>query len=114
MIIHNVNTARAVELVKLLEELARGRVRADPSNPTGCDMVCNATPMGMAGGDPLGPELLASSMFVGDVISGHGLTPFLPAARAACCQTADGDQMVDAVQGIMVDFLRGKETAPMR
>jgi shikimate dehydrogenase len=72
-------------------------------------MVCNATPMGMAGGGrlPVATDLLTSSMFVGDVISGHGVTPFLEAARAAGCKTASGGQMVEAVQELMVDFLLG-------
>ena len=46
-------------------------------------------------------------MFVGDVVAGHGLTPFLAAARAVGCKTTDGDQMVDAVQTIMLDFMLG-------
>jgi len=72
-------------------------------------MVCNATPLGMAAGDPLplDPALLSAEMFVGDVVAGHGLTPFLAAARAVGCKTTDGDQMVDAVQTIMLDFMLG-------
>ena len=78
-----------------------------PPDPTGCDMVCNATPLGMAEGDPLPlvTDLLTSSMFVGDVIAGHGLTPFLAAAEAAGCRTANGGQMVEAVQDLMVEFM---------
>lgn len=73
-------------------------------------MVCNASPMGMAEGDPLpvAANLLSSSMFVGDVIAGHGVTPFLQAAQAAGCKTANGDQMVEAVQEMMLDFMQGK------
>jgi shikimate dehydrogenase len=44
-------------------------------------------------------------MFVGDVIAGHGVTPFLRAALAAGCKTANGDQMVEAVQEVMLDFM---------
>ena len=60
-------------------------------------------------GDPLpvDGDLLASSMFVGDVIAGHGLTPFLAAAEAAGCRTANGGHMVEAVQELMVDFMVG-------
>jgi shikimate 5-dehydrogenase len=78
-----------------------------PSDPTGCDLVCNATPLGMAEGDPLplDADLLTSSMFVGDVIAGHGLTPLLAAAEAVGCRTANGGQMVEAVQELMVDFM---------
>ena len=47
-------------------------------------------------------------MFVGDVIAGHGLTPFLEAAQSAGCTTANGGHMVDAAQDLMADFF----TAP--
>ena len=70
--------------------------------------------MGMNEDDPLpvDADLLTSSMFVGDVIAGHGLTPFLAAAEAAGCRTANGAQMVEAVQELMVDFMLGDEAAP--
>jgi shikimate dehydrogenase len=73
-------------------------------------MVVNATPMGMSPNDPLpvAAQLLTSSMFVGDVVAGHGVTPFLQAARAAGCKTADGVQMVEAGMEIIPDFLLGK------
>jgi shikimate dehydrogenase len=46
-------------------------------------------------------------MFVGDVIAGHGVTPFFAAAEAAGGKTANGGQMVEAVQELMIDFLLG-------
>jgi shikimate dehydrogenase len=39
------------------------------------------------------------------VIAGHGVTPLLIAAQSAGCKTANGVQMVDAVQEMMLDFL---------
>jgi shikimate dehydrogenase len=109
LIVHDIDGARAAHLIGLLSKMGRGRVTAGPPDPTGCDMVCNATPMGMADGDPLpiAPHLLAASMFVGDVIAGHGVTPFLRAAQAVGCKTANGDQMVSAVQEMMLDFMLG-------
>ncbi len=110
LIIHDTNAARVAELMALVADVGRGRVTSGPADPTGCDMMCNATPLGMAEGDPLpvAADLLASSIFVGDVIAGHGETPFLAAARAAGCKTANGDQMVEAVQEMMLDFLLDK------
>lgn len=110
LIIHDTNQSRLAHLVELLSGLGRGRVIAGPPDPTGCEMVCNATPMGMAAEDPLPvpAHLLTSSMFVGDVIAGHGVTPLLQAARAVGCKTADGVRMVEAVMEIMPDFLLGK------
>jgi len=110
LIIHDSSEARVAQLMEVVGELGRDRVRAGSADPTGCDMVCNATPMGMADGDPLPVDgkLLKSTMFVGDVIAGHGTTPFLRAAQAAGCKTANGDQMVEAVQEMMLDFMQGK------
>lgn len=110
LIIHDPHEARRTALIELLAGVGRGRVTAGPPDPTGCDMVCNASPLGMAEGDPLpvAADLLAPSMFVGDVIAGHGETPFLAAARAAGCKTANGDHMVEAAQEMMVNFfMRG-------
>ena len=58
----------------------------------------NATPMGMEDGDPLPvvAVLLTPSVFVGDVIAGHGVTPFIKAAQAVGCKTANGGRMVEA------------------
>jgi shikimate dehydrogenase len=109
LIIHDTNAARVVELMALVADSDRGRITASPPDPTGCDMVCNATPMGMAEGDPLpiAADLLAPSMFVGDVIAGHGETALVSAARAAGCKTANGDHMVEAAQEMMLDFFLG-------
>ena len=79
LVIHDADESRVATLIELLSGLGQGRVSAGPPDPTGCDLVCNATPMGMEENDPLPVDaaLLRSSMFVGDVIAGHGLTPFL-------------------------------------
>lgn len=110
LIIHDIDPGRTDKLLSLLASRADGRVRAGGADPSGCDIVCNATTMGMADGDPLplDASLLKPSMFVADVVAGHGLTPLLAAARAAGCRTSNGDQMVDAVQAMMLDFLLGK------
>lgn len=93
--------------LSLLSGLDRGRVIVGPTDPTGCDIVVNATPMGMSLNDPLPlpAHLLTSAMFVGDVVAGQGITPFIQAARAADCKTTDSFQMVEAGIEIMPDFL---------
>lgn len=110
LIFHDTNQRRLADLVALLARRGRGSVLAGPPDPKDCDVVCNATPLGMSSEDPLpvDAKLLAPSMFVGDVIAGHGVTPLLQAARAAGCKTADGVQMVEAVMDIMPDFLLGR------
>lgn len=54
----------------------------------------------------------AIAMFVGDVIAGHGVTPFLEAAEAAGCRTANGGHMVEAAQDVMADFMLQRADAP--
>jgi shikimate dehydrogenase len=107
LVIHDADESRVGALLELLKDLGQGRVSAGSPDPTGCDLVCNATPMGMADGDPLPVDaaLLDSSMFVGDVIAGHGVTPFIEAAEAAGCKTANGGHMVEAAQALMADFM---------
>lgn len=110
LIVHDIDATRAAQLVKHLSDMGPpGRIVAGPADPAGCDMVCNATPLGMADDDPmpLPASLLRPTMFVGDVIAGHGETPLLRAARAQGCRTANGDQMVEAVQAMMIDFMLG-------
>lgn len=107
LVIHDADDSRAAALVKLL---ADERATAGGADPTDCDLVFNATPMGMEETDPLpvDPTLLTSSMFVGDVISGHGTTSLIAAAQAAGCRTAGGGDMVEAVQDLMADFMMGR------
>ncbi len=107
LIIHDADESRTQKLLSVIAEFGNGRARSGPPDPTGCDMVSNATSAGMASGDPLpvAESLLKPGMFVGDVIAGHGLTPLLRAAQAAGCKTANGDQMVEAGQEMMLDFM---------
>lgn len=107
LVLHDAHEARTNDLVRLLSGLGRGSVVKGAPDPTGFDGVVNATPMGMSSEDPLPipAHLLNSSMFVGDVVAGHGFTPLIQAARAAGCQTADGVQMVEAGVKMMPDFL---------
>jgi shikimate dehydrogenase len=52
------------------------------NDPAGYQLVVNATPLGMADGDPLplDPERLDPDAFVGDVVLRQGLSPLLEAA----------------------------------
>lgn len=104
LIVHDRDGSRVEALLDLV---STRRIVAGAPDPTGCDLVFNATSTGMAPGDPspIDVSLLDRSTFVGDVIAGHGTTPLVQAARAAGCKTATGTQMVEAVQDLMADFL---------
>jgi shikimate dehydrogenase len=114
LIVHDAAASRVASLLDLTAILGDSRIKPGPPDPTGCDLVFNATPLGMEEGDPLPVDaaLLSSSMFVGDVIAGHGVTPFVRAAQDASCNSADGDDMVEAVQDLMADFMLGVTTDP--
>jgi shikimate dehydrogenase len=66
------------------------------NDPHGCDIVVNATPLGMNDGDPLplDVERLGSSSFVGEVVLKEEVTPFLRAAQAKGCITQVGLDML--------------------
>jgi shikimate dehydrogenase len=110
LVIHDTDAARVSQLLGILGELGAGRAKVGGPDPAGFDMVCNATPMGFTDSDPLpvAADRLEPSMFVGDVIARHGVTPLLKAAEAAGCKTANGTQMVEAVQEMMLDFMLNK------
>jgi shikimate dehydrogenase len=107
IVVYDTNEPRTVELIRLMPDAGDHRLEAGLPDPRGFDMVFNATSMGMNHDDPLPVDvsLLDSSMFVGDVIAGHGVTPLIRAALDAGCRVADGDQMVEAVQALMADFM---------
>ena len=106
--VHDVDVARSERIVGLLKEKWGNKVRVGEADPTGFDVVSNATPMGMEDGDPLPLDTtrLSAEMFVGDVVAGHGETAWIKAAKEAGCKTADGDAMVVAVLDVMCDFLQ--------
>ena len=109
--VHDADDSRVADLLHLLAGHDEGRLRAGPPDPRGCDLVCNATPLGLKEGDPfpVDAEFLEASMFVGDVISGSESTQFIQAAQRAGCRTANGNDMVEAVQALMADFMIGAQ-----
>jgi shikimate dehydrogenase len=109
LIVHDVEGSRVSTLLELITQLGGDHVKVGPPNPTSCDLVFNATPLGMHEGDPLpiNSALLTPSMFVGDVIAGHGVTPLVQVAQNIGCKTATGDDMVVAGQDLMADFMLG-------
>jgi shikimate dehydrogenase len=76
-------------------------------DPSGFELVINATPLGTRSDDPLpiDVEHLTATTFVGDVVTPTALPPLIEAARARGCGTLSGAGMFDAVRGHLVDFL---------
>ena len=71
-------------------------VRTGSNDPTGFDLVVNATPMGMNEGDPLPMDMarITPETFVGEVVMRTEMTAFLQAARARGCRVQVGSDML--------------------
>ncbi len=71
-------------------------VKTGSADPTGYDVVVNATPLGMNEGDPLPLDmsLVAPTTFVGEVVMKSEITPFLRAAQDRGCETQVGTDML--------------------
>jgi shikimate dehydrogenase len=110
LVVNDLKKSRVETLLKLLSVVGEGRMTAGPPDPSGCDLVFNATALGMEDSDPLPIDtaLLTSSMFVGDVVARHAATPLVSAAQAAGCKTANGGDMVVAAQSLIADFMIGE------
>ena len=107
--IHDEDTARRDALVQRLASLGQCRVVAGSSDPTGFDVVINATPIGMKEGDPhpIDSSRFTSDMFVGCVLTAPAVPPLSAAARALGCNTLTGADMFAQVKDLMVEFLMG-------
>ncbi|MGN6572677.1 MAG: shikimate dehydrogenase family protein, partial [Pseudolabrys sp.] len=104
--VHDADDARRDRLVALLATAHPGRVASGSADPTGFDVIINATPSGMRAGDtpPVTFETLAPGMFVGEVITAPEMTPLLVAARAHGCGISTGVAMFEASVRLMFDF----------
>jgi len=108
--IYDEDSQRRESLIQRLAGLNQCPVTSGSSDPTGFDVVINATPVGMKDGDPypLQADKITPAMFVGCVITQPAVTPLIAAARAQGCQTMTGAHMFARVRDLMVDFLLGK------
>ncbi len=72
------------------------QVRTGSNDPSGHDLVANATPMGMNEGDalPMDVARIAPSTFVGEVVMRTEMTAFLSAAQARGCPVQIGTDML--------------------
>lgn len=66
------------------------------NDPSGFDLIVNATPLGMNPNDPIPFDVdkISPSTFVGEVVMKQAITPLLAAAQAKGCQTQMGTDML--------------------
>jgi shikimate dehydrogenase len=102
--VHDVDAARREDLRR---RLAAWDVAVGGADPAGCAIVVNATPLGMAAGDPLPVDVgrLEPGALVADLVTRPAVTPLLEAARRRGSPTVTGEEMFAPQAGILADFL---------
>lgn len=105
--LHDEDATRRDTLIARLNGLGKARVVVGSADPSGFDIVGNATPAGMKAGDPDPVDVakFTPDMFVGCVITAPAVSPMVAAARKIGCRTSTGNDMYEALQSSMVDFL---------
>jgi shikimate dehydrogenase len=99
---------------RLEAQYPRLEVLTGAKDPSGFDIVVNATPIGMNDGDPLplDVERIAPSTFVGEVVMKQEMTPFLRAARARGCTIQVGVDMLFEQIPAYLEFFGFPTTTP--
>jgi shikimate dehydrogenase len=99
---------------RLKQHYAALDVRTGSNDPTGFDLLVNATPLGMNDGDPLPLDMsrVAPSTFVGEVVMKHEMTAFLKAAQARGCRYQVGSDMLFEQIPAYLEFFDLPSTTP--
>jgi len=102
--VHDIDAARCDDLRR---RLAAWDIVAGGADPAGYGLVVNATPLGMAAGDPLPVDIvrLEEGAFVADLVTRPAVTPLLEAARRRGAPILTGAEMFAPQAGILADFL---------
>ncbi len=90
------------------------KVTTGSNDPTGYDVVVNATPMGMNEGDelPMDVARIAPTTFVGEVVMKSEMTAFLAAAKARGCPVQIGTDMLFEQIPAYLEFFGFPTTTP--
>ena len=86
------------------------------NDPTGFDLLVNATPMGMKEGDPMPVDLdkVSSQTFVGDVVLKSEPTTFLQACQAKGCTIQVGVDMLFEQIPVYLEYFNLPTTTAQR
>ena len=99
---------------RLVEHYPELLVATGSNDPAGCDLVVNATPMGMNEGDalPLDVARIDPAAFVGEVVMTTEMTAFLRAANARGCRIQVGTDMLFEQIPAYLEFFGFPTTTP--
>lgn len=105
--IHEIEPDRRDSLIGRLEEAFPGQLSVGSDDPTGFDIVANATPLGMREGDPLPVQVdkLTANQFAACPITKPVQSPFIVAAAGKGCLTMPGLGMFQAQEEFLVEAL---------
>jgi shikimate dehydrogenase len=105
--IHDADPSRLEALTTRLASLGKAKISIGSTDPTGFDVIVNATPMGMQPNDPLpfDASKLMSNQFVSDVVTLPEHSALVQAAQDKGCSTVTGNEMFYCVRDLVVDFL---------
>lgn len=106
--IANRTTARAQDLLERIKSLYPDAVvRVGTADPSGHDLVVNATSLGLAEGDPLPLDTskLEPTQLVCEIIMQPADTALLKAAQAKGCAIHYGAPMLAGQIALMAEFL---------
>ena len=106
--IWNRTRARAEELAARLSGMENApAVRVESADPTGYDIVVNATSLGLGEADPMpfAADRLTPDQIVAEIIMKPEWTPLLLEAKRRGCTVALGAPMLDCQLRLMADFM---------
>jgi len=110
------NNAQSAESLaaRLRQHYPNMEVRTGSNDPSGHDLVINATPLGMKDGDPLPVDVarLSPNTFVGEVVMKQEITPLLRAAQEKGCRTQVGTDMLYEQIPAYLEFFGFPTTTP--
>ena len=101
------NTAMVEGLAeRLADHYPNLRINLVPNDPSGYDLVVNATPLGMKLDDPLPFDVskLSKETFVGEVVLKQEITPLLKAAGERGCRYQIGTDMLFEMIPLYLNF----------
>lgn len=113
--LYDVQSASAEALAgRLRQQYPALEVHTGSNDPSGCNLVVNATPMGMNAGDPLPLDVarLTPDTFVGEVVMKQEMTAFLTAAQARGCRVQIGSDMLFEQIPAYLEFFGFPTTTP--